>query len=440
MIKRTILGAALAATLAAGTLVPGTSANAAATTVTVRLWDSSVASAYQESFAQFYKKTGIRVRTVVIPWASYWTQLHADLATKSAGDIFWVNAGNFKNYARAGLLKPITKRDFGAEWSNWDPSVVRQYTDKNNLWGVPQLSDPGIGLYYNQSLLDHAGITVQQLSRLKWDPQAATDSLRSTALKLTRDSQDRSADSSAFDSAKISSYGFNAAFDLNAIVLNFLGSNGAAWQQGDTFSFDSVKGRQTIQYLVDLINVSKVSPPAVETNPPAGGDLSRDLFIQGKLALFESGSYNLANVLTGAKFKWGIARIPAGPSGAISVTNGIVAAASKYSQNPVATQKVLQWLGGSGAKYIGAKGAALTAVKSARAPFFSFWKAQNIDISPMIQVLDNGYVQAPSGANYASAETAYLPYFESMFAGQLSVPSGLAQAQQAANTAMKGTN
>ena len=58
----------------------------------------------------------------------------------------------------------------------------------------------------------------------------------------------------------------------------------------------------------------------------------------------------------------------------------------------------------------------------------------------MIQVLDNGYVQAPSGANYASAETAYLPYFESMFAGQLSVPSGLAQAQQAANTAMKGTN
>lgn len=58
----------------------------------------------------------------------------------------------------------------------------------------------------------------------------------------------------------------------------------------------------------------------------------------------------------------------------------------------------------------------------------------------MIQVLDNGYVQAPSGANYAAAETAYLPYFESMFAGQLSVPSGLAQAQQAANTAMKGTN
>ena len=426
--------------LGAMTIAPIAAANASAPTVTVRLWDSGVASAYQASFAQFYRQTGIRVNTVVIPWANYWTQLHTDLATKTAGDIFWVNAGNFKNYARAGLLQPITKQDYGSEWNNWDSSVIRQYTDKKQLWGVPQLSDPGIGLYYNQTLLEQAGYTVGQLNKLKWDPRANTDSLRTAASKLTLDSQGHSADDPAFDATRISSYGFNAAFDLNAIVLNFLGSNGASWQQGDSFTFDSAKGRQTIQYLVDLINTSKVSPPALETNPPAGGDLSRDLFIQGKLALFESGSYNLANVLQGANFKWGIARIPAGPAGAISVTNGIVAAASKYSKNPTATQKVLKWLGGAGARYIGAKGAALTAVKNARSPFFNFWKSQNIDISPMIQVLDNGYVQAPSGANYAAAETAYLPYFESMFAGQMAVTSGLAQAQQAANTAMKGSN
>jgi len=444
MIKKTALTMALVASLcllAVAPLNPASAADAKTNpTVTVRLWDNAVASAYQTSFAQLYKKTGIRVKTEVIPWANYWTQLHTDLASKTASDIFWVNAGNFKLYDRAGLLTPITKANFGSQWNNWDASVVKQYTDHGTLWGVPQLSDPGIGLYYNKQLLDQAGITVAQVNKLQWNPTATTDSLRSVTQKLTRDSAGHTAADTSFDASKVASYGFNAAFDLNAIVLNFLGSNGAAWQKGDNFAFDSAKGRQTFQYLVDLINKRKVSPPALETNPPAGGDLSRDLFIQGKMALFESGAYNLANVLQGANFTWGIARIPAGPAGAISVTNGIVAAANKHAKNQAATQKVLQWLGGEGAKYIGAKGAALTAVKNARTPFFNFWKAQSIDISPMISVLNNGYVQAPSGANYGAAETAYLPFFESMFAGQLAVNTGITQAQQAANSAMKGTN
>ena len=117
-----------------------------------------------------------------------------------------------------------------------------------------------------------------------------------------------------------------------------MGSNGAAWQAGDKFVFDSAKGVQTFQYLSDLINKHRVSPPATDTNPPAGGDLSRDLLIQGKLALFESGAYNLANVQT----NWGIATIPSGPAGAISVTNGIVAADSAKSPYQAAQQKVWQ--------------------------------------------------------------------------------------------------
>jgi len=411
-----------------------TSPQSAAETVTIRLWDDNVAAAYTKSFAEFTKDSGIKVKVNVIPWSEYWSQLRVDLTSRTADDIFWVNAGNFEEYATQNLLLPIEKSEF--DFSAWDNSVITQYSKSGKLWGVPQLSDPGIGLFYNKDLLDKYGVTLDQVKSLQWYPSAKSDSLRETAIKLTRDQAGRTPTDAKFDAARTQTYGFNSAFDLNAIVLNFLGSNGASWQTSDQFNFDSAEGRATFQYLVDLITKYRVSPPATDTNPPAGGDTARNLFIQGRMALFESGAYNLANVQAGAKFHWGVTQIPAGPAGAISVTNGIVAAANAKSEHKDAQLKVLKWLAGAGAKYIGSTGSALTAVTSERSSFFNFWKSQNIDVTPMVDVLKNGYVQAPRGAKYGEAETAYLPYFTAMFEGKLSVTEALSQAQAEANKVM----
>lgn len=402
--------------------------------ITVRLWDQNVAKAYDKSLSEFTKESGIQVEVKVIPWADYWSQLRVDISSNSVDDIFWVNAGNFEEYANRGLLRPINPSDF--DFKNWDTAVINQYSSDGELWGVPQLSDPGIGLFYNLDLLNKYGVSVDQVKNLSWNPVAKTDSLRQVAQQLTRDSANRPASDKDFDSSRVKNFGFNAAFDLNAIVLNFLGSNGAQWQQGDRFVFDTSEGRQTLNYISNLINVYKISPPANDTNPPAGGDLSRDLFLQGKMALFESGAYNLANIQNGAKFQWGIASIPRGPNGAVSVTNGIVASGSAKSKYPAAQLKVLQWLGDKGAKFIGETGSALTAVKNARASFFSYWAQKNVDVSPMLEVLANGYVQAPRGAKYAEAEAAYLPIFNDFFMGKTDVMTAARNAQLAANKAM----
>jgi len=429
-LTKTIVGAVATLLMLAGCATPQSSTE----TVTVRLWDDNVAAAYTKSFAEFTNDSGIKVKVKVIPWSDYWTQLRVDLASHTADDIFWVNAGNFEDYAAQKLLKPIEKSEF--DFAAWDNSVISQYSKDGKLWGVPQLSDPGIGLFYNKDILDKYGISLDQIRNLTWDPAAKTDSLREITTKLTRDQNGRTPSDAGFDAARTQVYGFNSAFDLNAIVLNFLGSNGASWQIGDQFNFNSAKGSATFQYLVDLINKYRVSPPATDTNPPAGGDTARNLFIQGKMALFESGAYNLANVQTGAKFHWGVARIPAGPAGAISVTNGIVAAANAKSSHPEAQLKVLKWLAGVGAKYIGSTGSALTAVTSERSSFFNFWKSQNIDVTPMVEVLKNGYVQAPRGAKYGEAETAYLPYFSTLFEGKQPPTDLLSKAESAANKAM----
>jgi multiple sugar transport system substrate-binding protein len=255
--------------------------------------------------------------------------------------------------------------------------------------------------------------------------------------KLTLDANGNNAASPQFDPNKIVQYGYNAANDLNAIYINYLGSNGAALQNGTRFVFDSAQGKQAFQYVVDLINKYHVSPSAADTN--TNGDFSRDQFTQGKMALFQTGSYNLALVNEGASFDWGVAPLPAGPKGAISVTNGVIAAANAHTDHPDAVKKVLTWLGSkAGNAPVGATGSASPAVVAAQQTYLDFWKKEGVDVSPLYDVLDNGTVQAPQGANWAAAQDAFGPVFEDIFAGRTPVGEGLATAQEAANKAMAG--
>ncbi|WP_111720274.1 sugar ABC transporter substrate-binding protein [Homoserinimonas sp. OAct 916] len=436
----------IVAVVAAAAVVAGSVAAAVAlipsgppekTTVTMRLWDDQVAAAYETSFAEFEKANeDITVDVQVIGWADYWTKLRTDIAGKSIDDIFWVNGGNFVDYANNGDLLDITEALGADAQKAWAPSVVAQYSLNGSLWGVPQLADPGIGMFYNEDLVRAAGIDPTSLSSLHWDPTGADDTLLPVLKKLTVDANGNTADSPQFDPKKIVQYGYNAANDLNAIYINYLGSNGAALQSGDEFVFDSPAGVAAFQYLVDLINVHHVSPSAADTN--TNGDFSRDQFTQGKMALFQSGVYNLANVEQGADFPWSVATMPAGPAGAISVTNGVVAAANAHSAHPDAVKKVLQWLGSeAGSAPIGATGSASPAVTAAQQVYLDFWNEKGIGVTPFFDVLANGTVQAPQGAKWQAAQEAFGPVFEEIFLGRTPVAEGLATAQQAANAAIK---
>ena len=106
------------------------------------------------------------------------------------------------------------------------------------------------------------------------------------------------------------------------------------------------------RYLVGLINNDHVAPPASDTN--ANGDFSRNQFLAGRMALFQSGTYNLAPVARDARFRWGVAMLPIGPEGRVSVTNGIAAAGNSASKHPDAVRQVLAWMGSSdGNEYVG---------------------------------------------------------------------------------------
>jgi multiple sugar transport system substrate-binding protein len=402
--------------------------------VTVRVWAEPIARAYRESFAAFTRAhPDIEVHTSVVAYSTYFDTLRTDVAGGSADDIFWLSNAYLAAYADGGRLMNVGAALQPGAASGWDSAVVDQFTRGGVLWGVPQLTDAGIALYYNADLLAAAGVDPSQLNSLRWSPDDG-DTLRPMLGRLTVDADGHHAGTAAFDASRVRQWGYNAANDPQAIYLNYIGSAGGVFQRGDEFAFDNPAAVKAFQYLVHLINDDHVAPPASDTND--NGDFSRNQFLAGRMALFQSGTYNLEPVARDARFRWGVAMMPTGPAGRVSVTNGIAAAGNAATKHPAAVRQVLAWMGSKeGNECLGRYGAAIPAVLAAQPIYFDYWSLRGIDVSPFFSVLDGPRIPAPGGTGFPAGNDALQPYFGEMFLGRGDVAAIVKQAQAAANAA-----
>ena len=221
------------------------------TVVTVRLWDDQVAAAYRQSFAAFTRAhPGIEVHTHVVSYSTYFNTLRTDVAGGSADDIFWISNAYLAGYADSGRLMDIGKNLGARAASAWEPSVVEQFTRGGALWAVPQLTDAGIAVYYNADLLATAGINPAELATLRWNPGGG-DTLRPLLARLTVDADGHTAATPGFDAERIRQWAYNAANDAQGIYLNYIGSAGGVFQDGDRFAFDNPGAIEAFTYVVE---------------------------------------------------------------------------------------------------------------------------------------------------------------------------------------------
>lgn len=440
MLTRRHLLTALAATgtaTAAAACSPSSSGGGGSSsddkTLTFRLWDEGAKAAYEKSFEAFTKDSGWKVAITVIPWDEYWKTLSLDVGSSEAADVYWMNSANFVQYQESGNLVDISST-VTENADKWVKSVVDLYTRDGKLWGVPQLWD-SIALFYNRSLTDAAGIDP---TALRFDPAAPSDPLREAGRVLTTDQAGKHPGDEGFDADHRTQYGFNSQADRQAIIGPFLASNGAQWQQDDKYVFASDQGIAAFQYMADLVNVHRIAPSAADTNE--SGDFSRDLFTQGKLALFQSGPYNLKNIADGVadSFPWAIAPLVAGPAGGKSVIHGVVAVgnarAEEDKQEGIAA--LLTWLGSAeGQRPLGAQGIAFPAHTDAQGSFAEHWKGKGVDVQPFIDAT-NDTTPADTGAKANAGLTAAMPTFQEIFIGRTAAAEGLPKAQEDGNKAM----
>ena len=345
------------------------------TVVTVRLWDEQVASAYRQSFAAFSRThPDIEVQTHVVSYSTYFNTLRTDVAGGSADDIFWISNAYLAGYADSGRLMDIGKNLGVGTAKAWEPSVVEQFTRGGRCGQSP-----------NSPTAESRCTTTLtcSLSRVStpptWRPcggarTAATRCARCwLGSPLTPTDTPRPHRVSTPD---VSGGGpTTRPTTRRGIYLNYIGSAGGVFQDGDRFAFDNPGAIEAFTYLVRLINNDHVAPPASDTND--NGDFSRNQFLAGRMALFQSGTYNLAAVAAQASFQWGVAMLPAGPKGRVTVTNGIAAAGNSASAHPDAVRQVLAWMGSNdGNQYVGRHGSAIPAVRSAQKVYFDYWAAK----------------------------------------------------------------
>ncbi|MFC7404015.1 ABC transporter substrate-binding protein [Georgenia alba] len=418
--------------------VEGDTQAGGATTVTFRLWDEVAAPAYQESFDAFMAQNpDIRVEVETVPWADYFERLPLDLSSGEMADIFWTNTSNFGRYADSGDLLNISET-LGTEHDEWEGAITDLYRRDGSLWGVPQLWD-SIALYYNAEMVERAGVDPNDLT---WQPSpggrrvAPDDTLLPAARSLTVDDEGRHPGEDGFDPSSTRVYGFNSQADLQAIYIDFLAQNGGQWQDGDRFAFASPEGEEAFQYLVDLINTHHVAPSAADTNP--NGDLPQELFLQGRLALFQSGPYRLRTIADSADFEWGIAPMVGGPEGRVSVVHGVAAVGNAHSENIEATTTVLRWLGSAdGQSALASQGIAFPAAVDAQQTFVDYWADRDVDVQPFLDAAQGETTPAPTGPNTNAGMNAATPILQDMFLGDVPVPEALREAQEAGNAALE---
>ncbi|MCM6777047.1 sugar ABC transporter substrate-binding protein [Nocardia sp. CDC159] len=385
------------------------------TLLRLRIWDDSFVAAYRASLDEFERANpDVRVDVTVVPWASYPQKLRLDVAGGTADDLFWTNL--YEDYADAGRLLDIGAL-LGPEAARaWDPSAVAQYTRNGRLWAVPQFVDGGTAVYYNRELLAAAGVDPAELATLRWSP-GEDDTFRPLLRRL----------------AAVAPWAYNAANDFQSINLPYLGSAGGRFQDGGRFVFDGPAGVTAFGYLTRLV-ADGLAPSAADTN--TNRDFAKNAFLQGKLALFQSGTYNLAQIARQATFGWGVAMLPHGPAGRVSTDNAIGVAGNAATRHPDAVRRVLAWLGGAaGNRYLGVHGATIPAVSAVQQVYRDYWSRRGIDVGPFFDVLAGPRIESGGGPGFPAALKAIDPILGEMFLGRIPVPEALARARAAAERA-----
>lgn len=398
--------------------------------LTYALWDANQQPAYQKSIDEFMKAhPNIKVTIEQNPWQQYWQKLNTQIAAHNAPDVFWDHVSEVSQLVGEGALmniSPLIKQD-NVDLSVYYPQLLSPYQYQGNYYGLPKDWDT-ITLFYNKALIQKAGVDINNLS---WNPTDGGTFLQALQ-KLTVDKNGLHPNQPGFNAQSVNQYGFMSVNSNQEEYLNYIAMNGGKFLNktfGTQFEFNQPPAVQALQFLVDLNNKYHVSPPASETNNAS--NIMEQMFARQQAAIIETGSWNLNFIASQTNFSWGVAELPVGPKGRISVFNGLSDAISATTKHPQEAWELFKWLSSPQSEtLIGSLGTVWPGVQSADAGFQAYWQKKGIDVSPFLTEAHGTTVSYPITSGFDEANTQITDIFNQMYLGQIPV-------QQACNNAVQ---
>nr|WP_209896232.1 extracellular solute-binding protein [Brachybacterium fresconis] len=405
---------------------------AAPGTLRMRVWDDAAASAYEASLEAFTRKTGIAVEVEVMVWDDYWKQLPLDVADEALPDVLWMNTANLAGIQAGGQLLELGGI-VGDQASQWEETATDLYRIDDALWGVPQIWDQSILLAHHDLVAGADG----DASALTFDPGAPSDPLRELARKITVDGEGLHPGDEGFDAASRAVFGFGSHPDRTAVLGPFIAAQGGTWQDEEGhFAFASSEGVSAVQYLADLA-ADHLAPAGAET--VADEQLCQSLFLEGKLGLLQTGTYDLHTVREGIadSFDWSVHPVVAGSEGPRPLVHAVAALGVDPGDEDRAAdiEKLLAWLGSAdGQRPLAENLLGIPAHRELHGTWQKAWEAAGVDVSALATVPDEPAL--PERGNRSAEGTgAALAIIGQIFQGKESAEEALPTAQQKARAA-----
>jgi multiple sugar transport system substrate-binding protein len=234
------------------------------------------------------------------PSETFGEKMIADFQSGTAPDVFQGSGSYFPSWAQNGFtldLRPYVASDLDLSViSDWDPAQYGSFfTADGKQYGLPKYHG-SLALYYNKDLFDAYQIGYPDGSWTHDEYLAAMKSL----------TKDRDGD------GKTDLWGsmIDISWERIQVHVNAWGGHFSDPKDPKRCLMASPPSLQALEWLR-----ARMWDDRVMATPMDVGKMGTSAaFLAGKLAMVEDGSWALRSILEGAKFRVGIAPMPAGPA------------------------------------------------------------------------------------------------------------------------------
>ncbi|MEM6615764.1 MAG: sugar ABC transporter substrate-binding protein [Pseudomonadota bacterium] len=318
MIKTLLASAGIGALMMSGAL---------AQDITLQFWDnqqteSGLSQFQQEAVDRFEAENpGIKVEVTTIPYPEYQQRLLTAVQGGNAPDIstldqIWVGA-----FAQAGAVMNLSDMAAGSGLARdqFFPGAWDSANFNDGLYGIPFNVDVWQFSFYNQDLLDSAGVDASSLTTF--------DGLRAAAEAMTGDGK-----------FGVGLFGHRGE-DTVVVVNSFIFSNGGeVLNAAGECALDEAPAVEALAYLQDL---AQFAPEGILN---ASSGTMRELFLNGSLAI-EFWPALEQPTLQKSDINWGFVNGTAGASGtAVGTFGGWNLAIYESSEHKEAAWKFIEFM------------------------------------------------------------------------------------------------